>query len=91
MNTALSQASDVEFQDCEQEESEDWLNLDAQDFETMLQGTMGPTKPDASAMEVDSAEDRVAEEQASKLQDLAKKVEEFVEGEGDLEGARFAE
>jgi len=36
-------------------------------------------------------EDRIAAEQASKLQNLAAKVEEFVEGEGDLEGATFEE
>lgn len=91
MNIALSQASDVDLTVCGEEESDDWLSIDAEDFETMLQDTMGPTKPDADAMEVDNAEDRIASEQASKLQNLAKKVEEFVEGEGDLEGARFTE
>lgn len=39
----------------------------------------------------EDAEDRYAQEQASKLQELAKKVEGFVEGKGDLEGARFDE
>ncbi len=46
------------------------------------------------AMDVDPAEDdedRIAKAQAARLQDLAKKVEQFVEGEGDVEGARFAE
>ena len=36
-------------------------------------------------------EDRIAKAQAERLRDLAKKVEQFVEGEGDLEGPRFAE
>jgi hypothetical protein len=47
--------------------------------------------PFGNPMEVDNLEDKVSEKQASKLQSLAKKVEEFVEGQGDLEGARFAE
>ena len=39
----------------------------------------------------DRAEDDAAEEQAKKLKNLAAKVEDFVEGEGDLEGALFEE
>jgi hypothetical protein len=70
----------------------------------MLEKTMGNgRKKGAHAMEVDEAEhedkeaametteDRQAQDQATRLQDLAKKVEEFVEGKGDVEGARFAE
>ncbi|KAG5220678.1 SGT1 protein [Salix suchowensis] len=38
-----------------------------------------------------TAEDQLANEQAVKLRSLASKVEEFVEGQGDLEGARFAD
>lgn len=37
------------------------------------------------------AENRLASAQAAKLQELATKVEQFVEGEGDLEGAQFEE
>jgi hypothetical protein len=33
----------------------------------------------------------MATEQAARLKTLAGKVESFVEGEGDLEGARFEE
>jgi hypothetical protein len=36
-------------------------------------------------------EDKLVSEQAKKLKDLATKVENFVEGEGDMEGARFEE
>lgn len=39
----------------------------------------------------DDSEEHLASEQASRLKDLAAKVEGFVEGEGDLEGARFVE
>ena len=43
-------------------------------------------------MDVDeSPEDRLASEQAKKLKDLASKVESFIDGEGDVEGARFEE
>ena len=54
----------------------------------------GKGKEKATTMDVDDTEtdeDRLAKAQAEKLRDLAKKVEEFVEGEGDVEGARFAE
>ncbi|KAJ6627283.1 SGT1-domain-containing protein [Mycena sp. CBHHK59/15] len=74
------------------EDSDQWLNVDAKDFENMLETTMRGSKPQ-EAMEVDvkdeSPEDRLASEQASRLQNLANKVEEFVEGEGDLQGVRF--
>ena len=43
------------------------------------------------AMDVDDDENRVTKLQAERLRDLAHKVEDFLEGEGDLEGARFAE
>ncbi|KAJ7462740.1 SGT1 protein-domain-containing protein [Mycena galericulata] len=75
------------------EDSDQWLNVDAKDFENMLETTMGSSKQ-PHTMEVDpaddeTAEDRLASDQASRLQNLATKVEEFVEGEGYLEGARF--
>jgi len=66
-------------------------------LETQLQQSLGHTKKvrQEDAMVVDSpeipAEDRMASEQASRLKDLANKVEQFVEGEGDMEGARFEE
>jgi hypothetical protein len=44
-----------------------------------------------SSGETESPEDKLASEQAKRLKDLATKVENFVEGEGDLEGARFEE
>lgn len=65
----------------------------------MLEKTMGTSKSKthSEAMDVDkletgkTMEDRLAKEQASRLQDLAQKVENFVEGEGDIEGATFEE
>lgn len=86
----------------QEEDNDDWLNIEAQEFEDMLEKTMGASKfrtpKDPNAMDVDKAdgqeetsEDHVASTQASRLQALAAKVENFVEGEGDLEGARFEE
>lgn len=46
-----------------------------------------PAEEDASM----DQEDQLAQEQATRLRDLAQKVEEFVEGKGDLEGAIFSE
>ncbi len=55
----------------------------------------GNTSDQANDMDVDTPEvpeeDRIASEQAARLKDLANKVEQFVEGEGDIEGARFEE
>lgn len=81
------------------EDSDEWLSVDARDFENMLETTMGSSskqQQQQNIMEVDgdeeqSAEDRVASEQASRLKNLATKVEAFVEGKGDLEGATFDE
>lgn len=86
--------------DTEEEDSDDWLTIDAEGFETMLENTLGGStnihKVPSDAMEIEPSvqeieEDRIAKEQASKLQDLAKKVEDFVEGEGNIEGAQFEE
>ena len=83
----------------QQEDSDDWLNVDATDFDAMLEKTLrsdkGKGKEKASdAMDDDAQEDdedRIARMQAARLRDLAQKVEDFVEGQGDVEGARFAE
>lgn len=50
-----------------------------------------------SAMDVDqpgdarTEEDNIANQQASRLKDFAAQVENFVEGQGDIEGAKFEE
>lgn len=71
-----------------EEDADDWLNVSPEDLEKTLAGT--------SAMDVDlppSGIEEVDEEktQADRLSKLAEKVEKFVEGKGDLEGARFEE
>lgn len=100
VTSAISQSAQSEPATGE-EDSDSWLDVDAENFEAMLQQTVASKKKsgDPNAMEVDgddddqeeSPEDRLASEQAMKLRDLASKVEQFVEGEGDLEGAKFDE
>ena len=91
MNAALKAAGDIDPSNCSEEEPDDWLDIDAENFDSMLQN-MAPGQSDGTeAMDVDHKEERLAQDQASKLKSLARKVEEFVEGEGDLEGARLEE
>ncbi|KAJ7071503.1 SGT1-domain-containing protein [Mycena amicta] len=89
VSEAISRAANSVSSIQADEDSDDWLNIDAKDFENMLETTMGTSKPD-DAMDVDSsAQDHLASEQASRLKDLATKVGAFVDGQGDLEGALF--
>ncbi|KAH8100452.1 SGT1 protein-domain-containing protein [Cristinia sonorae] len=94
-NEAVSQATDVTHASLRDEDSDSWLNIDAEDFDAMLGDTLGPNQANPEdAMNVDGdekleEEERLAQRQTTKLQEMAKKVEEFVEGKGDLEGARF--
>jgi hypothetical protein len=99
VTSAISQSSDAAIISTQDEEDSDgWQNIDAGDFDDMLEKTMGTFKnKPQDVMEVDkpeareTEEDRIAKERASRLQDLAQKVEDFVEGEGDAEGAKFEE
>lgn len=83
----------------DQEDSDEWLNIDAQDFDEILERATGSSKAETqrsmNPMDIEEpkaeAEDRLASAQATKLKELAAKVEEFVEGDGDIEGARFEE
>jgi hypothetical protein len=85
----------------ESEDSDAWLNVDADDFDDMLAKTMGTggasqkPAPTSDAMDVDTvgsaAEDEMADTQAARLRELAQKVSQFVEGKGTVEGATFAE
>ncbi|KAJ8084332.1 hypothetical protein PM082_003101 [Marasmius tenuissimus] len=95
VSSAISRAPEILPEPIRGEDDDSWLNIDAESFEDALAKAQSSKNPDPDAMDVDkpssemTEEDRVASEQASKLRDLAAKVEEFVEGEGDLEGARF--
>ena len=95
---AVSQVTvDIRDEAAETEDPDDWLNVDAEDFEDVLGQRMGilndtlQENVQSDNLGQDTSEDRAAHEQASKLRNLAHKVEAFVEGEGDLEGAMFKE
>ncbi|KAK0465270.1 SGT1 protein-domain-containing protein [Desarmillaria tabescens] len=91
VTNAISQARDSVSYVTAEEDNDEWLTIDAQDFDDLLQKSSKTQNPDA--MDVDKSgevpEDKIASDQASRLKDLASKVEEFVEGEGDMEGAKF--
>ena len=97
VNTAVSQAKVDAMISTRDEDPDDWLDIDSADFDTMLENTLGSksqsteTRMDVDTDENTDQEERIAEQQTAKLQEMAKKVEEFVEGKGDLEGARFKE
>ncbi|KAG1773045.1 SGT1-domain-containing protein [Suillus occidentalis] len=81
-NSALSTAPEylTEALD-ETEDSDDWMNVDAANFDDMLERTR--MNVDSTSVDV---EEMVTEEQTNKLQDFAVKVQKFVEGEGDCRG-----
>ena len=90
-NAALKTAGDIDFSRCPEEEPDNWLDIDAENFDGLLQ-KLAPGKSDGvNTMDVDQKEEELAQDQASKLKSLAQKVEKFVEGEGGLEGALFEE
>lgn len=81
---------------------DEWMNVDVESVDAMLEGSLrqssqgtsqngaaasGAQPGDASTQQ----DDQLAQEQATRLRELAQKVEEFVEGKGDLEGAIFSE
>lgn len=78
------------------EDSDSWLNVDVTTFDSMLERSFNTNEESSDAMDIDktspeSAEGRAAKMQAERLHSFAKKVEEFVEAEGDIQGARFDE
>ncbi|CAE6425535.1 hypothetical protein ACGC1H_004786 [Rhizoctonia solani] len=68
-----------------EEDSTEWLQIDESTFDGMLKQKFG--RKDAGQLVEEDEE--YTQEQATRLQELAKKVEGFVEGRGELEGARF--
>jgi hypothetical protein len=75
----------------EGEDPENWLNVDID--RSLARYTQSN---EDSAMEQDlpgeeTEGDKLAKEQARRMKDLADKMEGFVEGRGDLEGAVFEE
>ena len=98
MNAAVFKADDpAPSQDAE--DADDWLMVSAEDFDSVLKGKMRLNEvPDTShEMDLDHSphsgneEDGISKAQVTKLRDLANKVDAFVSGEGDVEGAMFEE
>lgn len=90
-NAALKVAGCIDFSECPEEEPDNWLDIDAENFDSLLQNMVPGHSSGVDTMVADQKEEEIAQDQASKLKTLARKVEKFVEGEGDLEGALFEE
>lgn len=68
------------------EDSDKWLEVSPDELDGMMQKASG-----ASGSAVPGERAEVGDEHGRALGDLAKKVEEFIGGQGDVEGARFVE
>ncbi|KAH9176602.1 SGT1-domain-containing protein [Lactarius sanguifluus] len=91
VNAAIANAGDLtSSQDLD--DPDDWLTVNAEDLDRVLQDNMNHTTHHTShKMEVDpeSEERDSTHAQVAQLRDLANKVDAFVTGEGDIEGAMF--
>ncbi|CAE6459920.1 unnamed protein product [Rhizoctonia solani] len=83
---AVKLSSEHPSSSSDEEDSTEWLQIDESTFDGMLKQKF--SRKDAEQPGEDD-EDQYTQEQAAKLQELAKKVEGFVGGKGDLEGAQF--
>ncbi|KAF8489579.1 SGT1 protein-domain-containing protein [Gautieria morchelliformis] len=101
VNSAVSQArmqrgngDDLPLLDGE-EDSDEWLLIDESMVDNILAHVQMPSGRGEADMDVDNEksrgalEDKQAAEQADQLRTLASKVESFVVGQGDVEGATF--
>lgn len=91
-NAAIANAGDLApSQDLD--DPEDWLTVNAEDLDRALQDKTSHNTPHTShEMDVDPHEEHdTTHAQVAKLRDLAKKVDAFVDGKGDVEGALFDE
>ncbi|KAL4068293.1 SGT1 protein-domain-containing protein [Scleroderma yunnanense] len=92
-NAALTRSPKTLSDTNRPEDSDEWMKVDASSFDEVLTHAIDNASPekDQSAMDVDSegGGNRFIQEQSDKLHNLAQKIEQFVEGQGDLEGARF--
>ncbi|KAI0304748.1 SGT1 protein-domain-containing protein [Russula brevipes] len=96
VNAAIAKANDPEPSQ-EPEDVDDWLTVSAEDFDSVLQEKIRPRDAPSTSHEMDvdyspqsgSGEDVITKAQVAKLRDLANKVDGFVAGKGDIEGAMF--
>ena len=95
VDSAIANAGDLTpSQDLD--DPDDWLTVNAEDLDRVLQDNMSHNAPHTSReMDVDPHSETEGHEtthvQVAKLKDLAKKVDAFVAGKGDVEGAMFEE
>ena len=73
------------------EDSDAWLLVAPDELDGMMMRASGRDASAVSGEEGGNKPAELGEEHGQALQDLAKKVEQFVGGQGDVEGARFAE
>ncbi|KAK6905382.1 hypothetical protein I203_106209 [Kwoniella mangroviensis CBS 8507] len=91
VDSAISSASDLvpgtlKVDSSYEEDSESWLEVSPDELDGMMMRASGRT---AKPGENTDGKAELGEEHGQALQDLAKKVEDFVGGQGDLTGARF--
>jgi hypothetical protein len=98
VNVAIAKAGDLGLSQ-DAEDSDDWLTVSAENFDSVLQEKMRLNDAPSTSREMDvdhspdseNGEDGMTKAQVAKLRDLASKVDAFVASEGDVEGAMFEE
>ena len=92
LKKAVGNPSDLAAKPSDPEDSDSWLEVSPDDLDAMLLRASGGKQHQAEdADEARKQEDNSDAQADHPLKELAKKVEAFVGGQGDLEGARFAE
>lgn len=87
--STISASDDLTAPPDYQEDDDKWLEVSPDEVDAMIAAKFGgPTSSGQKDAEGEAAE---GDERGQALSDLAKKVEDFVGGKGDMEGARFAE
>ena len=72
----------------DKEDTDKWLEISPEELDEMLARSAAPARGgDDQSMGTEGMDT----EDGKALGDLAKKVEEFVGGQGDMQGARFVE
>jgi transketolase len=86
--------STLEIRPSDTEDSDSWLEVSPDELDGLMMKVSGQAPKSNAEQAGDHQGQRQAElgeEHGKALGDLAKKVQEFVGGEGDIQGARFAE
>jgi hypothetical protein len=86
--------SALEVRPSDPEDSDSWLEVSPDELDGLMMKVSGQAPKSDAEQAGDQHRQRQAElgeEHGKALGDLAKKVQEFVGGEGDIQGARFAE